>query len=281
MKKIFFIFILSFSFSVYGQQAGQAGTLQKNELAESDKVLRNSKMQNRRIDNLEVSHGQKRNFYWKRNYGTGEIFLRIPENGNFTIEVQNQSISNATGKFRFFDLKEGIHPIFIYENGHLLYRSSVRITNNFRIIADFFTQEGLYILDVVPTNVQIYGNDINYWDDIWNNPYQNPNLNHLDPNANSDILLNNNEFSEFLNLLNKNSNFDDDKTRIIKQQSMVSMFTSSQILMILKSYLSDDKRLEAAKILAPRCVDFKRFFIVMEAFNFESNRRKLQEYLSK
>ena len=43
----------------------------------------------------------------------------------------------------------------------------------------------------------------------------------------------------------------------------------------------DDNRLEVAKMLYQNCVDRRNYFVVHEAFDFDSARRKLDDYISR
>lgn len=298
MKRIFTILVLAISFQAFSQEAGKSGELLKNEASTAEMQKRvnlgdatvqrnsanNSNSQRNYGNNSDYRNnntgGINQNAYrWKQNYGYSEVFLRIPENGYFTVEVGDQMMSNASGKYRFFDLRSGSIPLSIYSNGYLIYRSQLRIANNSRIVLDFFTNKGLYLLDSYPVQGQMYG--FNEWDDVWNNPYNSgwnqPNY----PTSNYGNVMNNNTFMQFLNTLQKNASFDKNKKDFIVQQMRLTNFTSEQIAAMVKTFSFDNGRLDMAKILFKNCVDKENYFIVTNSFDFEKSKRDLMNYISK
>ncbi|MEC5156795.1 DUF4476 domain-containing protein [Chryseobacterium sp. MP_3.2] len=292
MKTIFTFGILLLNLSVFAQEAGKAGELLNNE-------AKTSEMQTQKIEGLRgnnktfpntsgtvkpPSSAYKGNsgYRFNYNYGNAEVFLRIPQNGKYTVELDNQMISNSTGKFRFFDLRGGIVPIAIYENNFLIYRTRLSVRNNTRLVLDYFPSQGLYLLGNYPVQNQSYG--INEWDDIWNNPYQNQ---HGSWNGNSgngnyyNNVLNSQEFNNFMISLKRNASFDKDKIAMISSVSRNTNFSALQIQAMLKEMSFDDNKLEIAKQLYQNCADRRNYYLVFEAFSFESSRRKLQDYISR
>ncbi len=289
MKKIFMSWMLLAGISSLAQEAGKAGELLKNEASttemrtsrspdERSKTVDQSRSGNtaipQRNGNGSGSRIKNSHYDWDRNYGYAEVFLRIPEQGFFTVEVGDQMIANGSGKYRFFDLSSGGIPLSIYENGFLIYRTTLMLRNNNRMVLDFFTNEGLYLLDSYPLQNQYGFND---WNDIWNNPYGNqPGGGYYNGNA-----MDNNSFRHFFDTMMQNERFDDGKLTMINQQMRVSMFTAAQIRDLVKEIRFDDKKLALAKSIYRNCVDREHYIVVTDAFDFESSRRELMEYVSK
>lgn len=277
------LFVGIYSFS---QEAGKAGELLKNEVSKNDIESSNVRRQDQRNNNSGNSgfrnnkNSARRpmnpNYQWNMNYGSSEVFLRIPEQGYFSVELGNQQISNSSGKYRFFDLPSGRIPISIYDNGFLIYRTTLNVRNNSRLVLDFFTNQGLYLLDSYPIQNDYYG--FNNWNDVWNNPYGNTGNNW--PGNYPDV-MNDNAFREFFDVMKKNSSFDDNKIAFINQQSRFSMFTSQQINVLVKDLSFDKNKLILAKSLFSKCVDKQRYFVVGEALDFEKSRRELMDFISK
>lgn len=280
MKRIFILSVLFCAHLFYGQQAGKAGELLKNEASPSEMKTPIGGVVNPEQSRIESSHlgdilkgnngfrPPRPNF--NQNHGYTEVFLRIPEGGYFSVELADQRISNASGKFRFFDLNAGKLPISIYRNGYLVYRSNLNVRNNYRLVLDFFSSQGLYLLDTYP--VQGYG--FNQWDDVWNNPYgQGGGFGGVQ-------IMNDVNFNAFLQALKRN-NFDDAKLDFVRSEARNTGFTAQQIAEILKNFSFDDRRLQAGKLLYGNCVDPQNFFIVYNTFSFDSNRRALMEFVSR
>lgn len=290
MKKIFIICSILSGLLFFAQEAGKAGELLKNEVSKREIESTTSKMEDSRNNNSDNSSGfrnsnnqnntNKRpansNYQWNNNYGYAEVFLRIPEQGNFSVELADQLIANNSGKYRFFDLPSGRIPISIYENGFLMYRTTLNVRNNSRLVLDFFTNEGLYLLDSYPLQNGYYG--FKTWNDIWNNPYGNSgNMG----NINYPNVMDNQTFQQFLSTMKQDAWFDDKKITFINQQGRHAMFTSEQISVLVKDLSFDKNKIALAKSLFAKCVDKQKYFVVGDAFDFESSRRDLMDFVSK
>ncbi|MCI3935892.1 DUF4476 domain-containing protein [Chryseobacterium aahli] len=290
MKNIFIGVMLFFGLHSFAQEAGKAGELLKNEVSKNEIKSSNTKRQDSRDNNSSNSTGFRNpnnqnnsnrkpinpNYQWNQNYGYAEVFVRIPEQGYFSVELADQMISNNSGKYRFFDLPSGRMPISIYDNGYLIYRTTLNVRNNSRLVLDFFTNEGLYLLDSYPLQNGYYG--FENWNDLWNNPYGNSGNN---GNVNNPNVMDNQTFQQFISAMKKDAWFDDKKIAFINQQGRHAMFTSEQISILVKDLSFDKNRVILAKSLFSKCVDKQKYFIVGDAFDFESNRRDLMDFISK
>ncbi|WP_265428680.1 DUF4476 domain-containing protein [Chryseobacterium sp. YIM B08800] len=289
MKKIFTVCTILSGLLFFAQEAGKAGELLKNEVSKREIGTTTSKRQDSQNRNSDNSSGFRNsnnqnntnrrpanpNYQWNNNYGYAEVFLRIPEQGNFSVELADQLISNNSGKYRFFDLPSGRIPISIYENGFLMYRTTLNVRNNSRLVLDFFTNEGLYLLDSYPLQNGYYG--FNNWNDIWNNPYGNSgNIG----NINYPNVMDNQTFQQFFSTMKKDAWFDDKKITFINQQGRHAMFTSEQISVLVKDLSFDKNKIALAKSLFSKCVDKQKYFVVGDALDFESSRRDLMDFVS-
>jgi len=306
MKRIFIGFAFVAGFFSLAQEAGKAGELLKNEANKTEMQTQKSQIPAKKNGNLDNSglrkqnqnrnneNGQRRrnpNYNWNQNYSYGyaEVFVRIPEQGYYTVEIGDQMSSNASGKYRFFDLTPGLIPVSIYDNGYLVYRTRVNVRNNSRLVLDFFSNEGLYLLGTYPLQDD-YGNA---WNDLWNSPYGG-NSGQWDPfhennqehsygnnqgNSYGNV-MSNNMFNSFLNAL-QNTKFDDDRVSVIKQQLATNRITSEQVKALMKSLTFDENRLNVAKFAYSRCVDRNNYFMIYSAFEFESYAQELRDYISR
>lgn len=282
--------MLFFGVHSFAQEAGKAGELLKNEVSKNEIKSSNTKRQDSRDNNSSNSTGFRNpnnqnnsnrkpinpNYQWNQNYGYAEVFVRIPEQGYFSVELADQMISNNSGKYRFFDLPSGRMPISIYDNGYLIYRTTLNVRNNSRLVLDFFTNEGLYLLDSYPLQNGYYG--FENWNDLWNNPYGNSGNN---GNINDPNVMDGQTFQQFISAMKKDAWFDDKKIAFINQQGRHAMFTSEQISILVKDLSFDKNRVILAKSLFSKCVDKQKYFIVGDSFDFESSRRDLMDFISK
>ncbi|MCJ8153944.1 DUF4476 domain-containing protein [Chryseobacterium sp. SSA4.19] len=284
MKSVFISVWLLAALNLSAQEAGKSGELLKNEASKTEIGTLNSKRADKKINNNSGFRNQGKEgfrtkdpqYQWNQEYGYSEVFLRIPEQGFFSVEIGDQFISNNSGKFRFFDLPAGRIPVSIYESGYLLYRTTLNVRNNSRLVLDFFTTEGLYLLDNYPVPNQSYG--FNSWNDVWNNPYGNPS--DWDNTTNYPNVMDNQDFQQFFSAMKRDAWFDDKKIAFIKGQGRHAMFTSKQVSTLVKDLSFDKNKITLAKLLFPKCVDKQKYFMVGDALDFESSRRELMDYIS-
>lgn len=274
MKRILLILGISSSLFILAQkqQAGSVGELLKNEISEKTLSL------GQKISTDDKSAYPVYN--WVYGGGNAEVFLRIPEGGHFEVQVGNQRISSPSGRFRFFDLADGVMPVSIYHAGHLIYLSHIHTRSGMRVVLDYFSNMGIYQLGIFPAT----GGD-----SIWNDPYRvRPNLPKGYPSPHGDFPLNSHysrgimqpeRFASFMDILSRRS-FDDDKLRSLRAQARRVYFTSQQVAEIIRVFSFDERRLEVAKELYERTVDPENYFVVIESIEFDSTRRKLEDFIT-
>jgi Domain of unknown function (DUF4476) len=197
------ILVLLISLSTQAQEAGKKGKLMPNEVKPSiASGTSNKKNQNSRNRGQQV-------YNWNYNYNRGysEVFIRIPENGFFTVTIDDQIISNGNGRFRFFDLNSGNHTLTISTGRNLIFRTRFSTFNNTRMILDYFIFEGLYILNTEQLAHQGMLNNQygNIWNNFWNGYYTSPLDNYgWDPYYGQNPYGNNNNWNN--NNQNNNNN---------------------------------------------------------------------------
>lgn len=290
MKKFYTICLLLLSVSLFAQEAGKVGELLKNEVKDNEnKTLQKNRpgTKIKNAGNRKVPQNGRRvnnnsDYRWNYNYGNSEVFVRIPENGYFTIEIGDQVISNSTGKFRFFDLRAGIIPISIYDENFLIYRTRLVVRNNTRTVLDFFSDYGLYLLGNFPQNNQSYG--VNEWDDLWNNPYGNQ-LGDWNGGQNNagfyGNVMNNQDFSQFVTAVKRDAQYDDSKIGMIMNATKHTSFKATQVYELINVLSFEKGKLQLAKQLYATCIDKQNFYQVYEAFSFESSKRELNDFIAK
>lgn len=180
-----------------------------------------------------------------------EVFIRVLDMGRFRIQIDDQNIENATGMFRFFDLEEGRHTLSIYEGKYLLYRTPIITHNNRRLVLDYLYSDGLFLVDetlISTTNTLPVYHSI---DDV--------------------------EFAQFFTQFKK-LNFDNDKIKLFNTQ-IDSLFTSKQILELIKTMSFDENKLLLVKTAFRQCSDPKNYYLVAEGMSFSPNKEKLYDFI--
>ena len=88
------------------------------------------------------------------------------------------------------------------------------------------------------------------------------------------------DFKDYCQALRRLS-FDDNKLEMIDQLPRHTRFTSRQCRDIIHEFSFDNNRLEVLKRLYPRVVDQELFFKAIDALDFNSNKREMQEYIKR
>ena len=77
----------------------------------------------------------------------------------------------------------------------------------------------------------------------------------------------------------EDESFDSSKLSLAKQVIAVNPMSSSQILGICKLFSFESNKLEFAKYAYEFCVDRNKYFLLNDAFTYESSKRELNEYI--
>ncbi|MDO4228451.1 MAG: DUF4476 domain-containing protein [Capnocytophaga sp.] len=253
MKNISLLLIL-IPFVAVAQEMGTAGKRLQNE--------------NRR--NVTTEENAKVNYHyrWETTYEAGyaEVFVRIPEMGRFTISLGEQEISNSNGMFRFFDVPALTQELSIWHGRKLLYRVTITPRDNTRLVLDFFSEKGLYLLEELELNDvrQVYGRQ---WNDVWNHSY-------------GARTMRQGDFNTFFRMF-KEQSFDDDKLRFFRTQKNVTAFTTQQIASMMENISFDNNRLILAKEAYTNVLDPENYYILHDNFSFKDTARKFSEFLER
>ena len=76
-----------------------------------------------------------------------------------------------------------------------------------------------------------------------------------------------------------NESFDSSKLTLAKQVVSSNPMSANQILGICKLFSFESNKLEFAKYAYGFCVDRNRYYLVNEAFSYDSSKRELNEYI--
>ena len=269
MKKALLILLGALSSAAWSQEVGAAGRLLQNEY-----------QQQRQARSVIGRGGISVNIDWDYDYNRGyaEVFIRIPERGRYTVSIGDQEITNANGMYRFFDLAAVSQPLSIWQGRNLIYRVTINPRDNTRMVMDFFSRQGLYLLD----EINLSNNQPSYhgsqWNDVWNRAYgQAPAYPHggyqpMPPMPAS-------EFDKFAKMYKKQS-FDDDKLSFFRAQKNMLMLSTEQVAQLVKPLAFGDNKLALAKEAYSRVVDPQNYYLLLDSFTFLSEKEEFKNFLA-
>ena len=90
--------------------------------------------------------------------------------------------------------------------------------------------------------------------------------------------MNPQDYDEAYQLISKES-FDSSKLTLAEQVVSANPMSASQILGICKLFAFESNKLEFAKFAYEFCVDRNKYYLLNEAFTYESSKRELNEFI--
>lgn len=90
--------------------------------------------------------------------------------------------------------------------------------------------------------------------------------------------MNPQDYEEAYQLISKES-FDSSKLTIAKQVISSNPMSANQILAICKLFSFENNKLDFAKYAYPYCVEQNKYYLLNEAFSYESTKRELNEFI--
>ena len=260
MKKLLLLCLGALASISWAQEVGSAGRLLQNEYR-----------QNKQARAVIGRGGISVNIDWEYDYNGGyaEVFIRIPERGRFTVSIGDQEITSTTGMYRFFDLTATPQPLSIWQGRTLIYRVTINPSDNTRMVMDFFSRDGLYLLDEISLNNNQPSYHGRQWNDVWNRSYG---------GYGGAPMMRQSDFNNFFKMY-KDETFDKDKLSFFRAQKNIVSFTTEQVGQLMEELSFDDNKLIIAQEAYPNVVDPQNYYQLQNKFTFSSGKKKLSEFL--
>jgi len=260
MKKLLLLCLGALASVSWAQEVGSAGRLLQNEYR-----------QNKQARAVIGRGGISVNIDWEYDYNGGyaEVFIRIPERGRFTVSIGDQEITSTTGMYRFFDLTATPQPLSIWQGRTLIYRVTINPSDNTRMVMDFFSRDGLYLLDEITLNNNQPSYHGRQWNDVWNRSYG---------GYGGAPMMRQSDFNNFFKMY-KDETFDKDKLSFFRAQKNIVSFTTEQVGQLMEELSFDDNKLIIAQEAYPNVVDPQNYYQLQNKFTFSSGKKKLSEFL--
>jgi hypothetical protein len=260
MKKLLLLCLGALASVSWAQEVGSAGRLLQNEYR-----------QNKQARAVMGRGGISVNIDWEYDYNGGyaEVFIRIPERGRFTVSIGDQEITSTTGMYRFFDLTATPQPLSIWQGRTLIYRVTINPSDNTRMVMDFFSRDGLYLLDEISLNNNQPSYHGRQWNDVWNRSYG---------GYGGAPMMRQSDFNNFFKMY-KDETFDKDKLSFFRAQKNIVSFTTEQVGQLMEELSFDDNKLIIAQEAYPNVVDPQNYYQLQNKFTFSSGKKKLSEFL--
>jgi hypothetical protein len=200
-----------------------------------------------------------------------ELFVRVLRQGTHIATAYNQTQTNSTNIFRFFDLPDGNNYIQITDQqyGTNIYNGSLNLAWNQRVVAEI-DQNGVFkiiqTVNIVSTN---------WYTSTTETVVSNP------PNNGGSTYNDGSHEPAFLKLLEmiKSETFDSNKLEIAKSYANKTQVSAQQIADINKTFTFDSNKLDWAKFAYSKCYDKANYFLLKNTFGYSSSYSALEEYI--
>jgi len=198
-----------------------------------------------------------------------ELFVRVTRTGSHITTAYNQTQTNSTNIFRYYDLPGGNINIQVtdQQNGYSIYTGFLTIAQNQRVVAEvdaFGNFKIIQIIQIVTSN--------------WYTTTNGTVISGPTSNNEAAIPANDAGFIQFLKLLD-NEAFDSEKLELGNNYVDKTHLSAQQITDIAKKFTFDSNRLEWTKHAYSNCYDKANYFLLKSTFTFSSNYSALEEFI--
>lgn len=199
--------------------------------------------------------------------GAAEVFIQIEDSGNFTISLDNESISSAKGRFRFYDVYNPFAILTISQGNRQIFSRKIEFPYNQRSVYSFSLRRGLRLNQTLTIyrNGQYALNDFDDYVGAYNTGIVPPRQT--------------NGF-DLLQAQVKRESFDSGKASIIQAYAKNNYLTTAQVSLLFKNFNQDNVKLELAKSLVPAIADIQNYYTLREAFTFLSSKDEFMQFLT-
>ncbi len=248
-------------------------------------------------------------------FAAAEFFVKINNNGNYTVSLNNQSITSTSNIFRFFDLYNGNYNLAVYENGYngrMIFNQQISISNGYRTVAELDKFYGLRIIDKIPfiqkswyidvlqqtqtqyppvCNIPVptcppkpwHGGNGNTYPNNYPNSYPNTYPNNYPNNGgNYGGYGNYMDDASLQSLLQtmKNAMFEEKMIEIARTGLKNRLIKTNQVHQILELFSFDKNKLEAAKLCYDKTIDKNNYYTLYNDFTFNNYSTQLDKYIN-
>ena len=211
------------------------------------------------------------------NHLNSELLLSSSSNELIVATLDNEIYNHPQAYVEFRDLQPGMHSLTVsrvINNRHarrpvtrMLYSGSIFIPEASRITAQVERGFALHVTEVVPI---LFASGWNQPVPVSQSGFQ-PVCAALQP-------MDCHTFDQLVRSIECKS-FESSRFQVACQAAAVNYFTSEQVAELLTKFTFESTRLDFAKLAYARTLDKNRYFLVNDAFAFESSIDELNAYI--
>jgi len=226
------------------------------------------------------------------NRGYSELNVKLFDNSSFSVVMDNITYNYFTSNYSISNIVPGDHVLTVIKtlpgswlNGaamnKIIYTGNIVIPANVKIISMITFNGTFVILSQIPL---LGANDGPYASNPGNNAdgssYNNDNAGNCSGGTIEyySQCISEMNFMSLVNVINC-STFESSKIQIAKQAINSNFFRAVQVKQLLAVFTFESSKLEIAKLAYLKTIDKNNFFMVDDAFTFESSIDELNEFI--
>lgn len=201
---------------------------------------------------------------------TSEVFIEIPERGNYVVYLDEDFAGSSKGRFRFYDVYRNSPTLVVKKDSVELFRRRINVSPNTRMILSYSKRSGLRNLVTLP----IFDRG-QYALDDWDRSFAGNGAGFEYEEAMTDE-----EFKDAMGVIN-NEMFPKNKLTLAKTTLKNSRITTGQLLIMMKAFPFDEEKIDLAHFAYPYVTDHKNYIKVPKALMSLFAQEDMIKWISK
>jgi len=205
-----------------------------------------------------------------QNRSTSEVFIEIPERGNYVVYLDDDFAGSSKGRFRFYDVYRNTPTLVVKKDSVELFRRRINVAPNTRMIVSYSKRSGLRNVVTLP----IFDRG-QYALDDWDRSYAGNGSGYEYEEAMTDE-----EFNDAMKII-KDEISSKTKLVIAKTTLKNSMISTNQLLIMMDDFPFDGEKIELAHYAYTHVTDPKNFIKVPKALMSLFAQEDMIKWISK
>ncbi|MBB2149971.1 DUF4476 domain-containing protein [Pedobacter gandavensis] len=208
--------------------------------------------------------------------GTAELFIEIPDRGNYVVYLDDEFAGSSKGRFRFYEVRNSSPTVVVMKDNAEVFRRRINLPINARFLARYSTRAGWRNISTL--NLYDRGQ---YALDNWDRAIFNDRPGSgQGPTKNFNEVMTPDEFKQLLSMVNRET-WADEQLKLIKIALKNSMMTTDQVYELVRVLKLGGDQLELAKYAYPFIADKKNAMKIANVFRFSLDKPTFFDFIAK
>ncbi|MBC8986239.1 DUF4476 domain-containing protein [Pedobacter sp. N36a] len=204
---------------------------------------------------------------------TAELFIEIPERGNYVVYVDDEFAGSSKGRFRFYEIRNSAPTVVVMKDNAEVFRRRINLPMNARLLAGYSSRGGWRNISTL--NLYDRGQyALDNWDRAIFSDRPGPGQIEDRPEV-----MTADEFKQLLSMINRES-WADGQVKLVKIALKSSWITADQAYELLRLLKFGGDQLAFAKYIYPFIADKKNAMRMANLFRFPTDKSAFIDYIA-